>query len=203
MGKFDIDISCECGSFSGLIKQSKGATGNHLICACADCKSFLFWLKKNKSLYSVHGGAELYQTSPSSFQITQGKEHLKCLHLSPKGLDRWFVSCCNTPIANCLGANQNFIGFFAQTFKFETELDKKEKIGEIKAICNAEKTNPKAEIPVYKKFPFAVGVKVLKLLLSGKLNPKLCQSPLYKNKEAVGDTILIDLEDRKHILQNI
>lgn len=203
MEKYDIELSCECGKFSGAIKQSKAASGNHLVCACDDCKSFLYWLKKDNSLYSLHEGAELYQTTPSSFQIKSGKEFLKLFRLSPKGLDRWYVNCCNSPIANCIGAKQNFIGFSTQNFKFNSLMDKQLKIGEISAVCNSKIEDRKADIPHYKKFPLSVGFKVAKFLLSGKIKTQLCRNPLYEEGEPIGETILIDLESRKEILQNI
>ena len=203
MNKFDIDLSCECGQFSATIHQSKPATGNHLVCACDDCKSFLYWLKKDKSLFSEQGGVELYQCSPSNFKIAKGDEHLKCFRLSPNGLDRWYLDCCNTPLANCIGANKNFIGFSTKSFKFNSVMDERLKIGPISAICHTDIDDKKAEIPKYKKFPFSIGFKVLKLLLSGKFKSSLCENPLYKNTKAINDIKVIGLDERKEILQKM
>jgi len=47
-------------------------------------------------------GVALYQTRPDCVHIDDGAEHLACLRLSPKGLLRWYASCCDTPLANTL-----------------------------------------------------------------------------------------------------
>jgi hypothetical protein len=33
-------------------------------------------------------------------RFTAGLEHLACMSLSPKGIYRWYASCCNTPVGN-------------------------------------------------------------------------------------------------------
>jgi len=46
----------------------------------------------------------------SQLKITQGKEQISCVRLSAKGMYRWYVKCCNTPIGNTLGSAGAFIG---------------------------------------------------------------------------------------------
>jgi hypothetical protein len=42
--------------------------------------------------------------TPSQVTLTEGKEHLRCVRLSPKGLMRWFAGCCQTPVGNTLAS---------------------------------------------------------------------------------------------------
>jgi len=46
------------------------------------------------------GGTEVAAALPAAVRFEAGQEHLACMSLSPKGLYRWYASCCRTPIGN-------------------------------------------------------------------------------------------------------
>ena len=125
----NLNIKCSCSKLKGQIEKVSPKQGTHLICMCIDCQSFAHYLGKEKEILDINGGTELYQVSPSQIKITSGKEHLKCLKLSPKGTSRWFASCCNTPIANTVSLKFDFAGVITKCLD-EESLDKK--IGPVK-----------------------------------------------------------------------
>jgi Family of unknown function (DUF6151) len=56
------------------------------------------------------------QVAPASLSFDHGNEHIVGVRLSPKGLYRWFASCCKTPLGNTLGPAVPFVGIVAQAF---------------------------------------------------------------------------------------
>lgn len=92
-------LSCTCGQMHWHIKA--GADGRHLICYCPDCQTGTRHLGKQDS-YLTDGGTQIFQTTPDNFVVDQGAEHLGLMRLGPKGLFRWYATCCDTPIANTL-----------------------------------------------------------------------------------------------------
>lgn len=55
-----------------------------------------------KGILDENGGSELYQTLPARLKVTAGKDQLRALRLSPKGMVRWYTGCCGTPLGNTL-----------------------------------------------------------------------------------------------------
>lgn len=47
-----------------------------------------------------NGGTEVIPVAPAHIRITSGKENMRVVRLSPKGMYRWYAGCCKTPIAN-------------------------------------------------------------------------------------------------------
>lgn len=92
-------IQCECGQFKAeLVSFPKNSPGR-LGCYCDDCQSFLKYLNRT-DLMDASGRTEVVPVYPSAFKMMSGRDQLRCLQLSPKGIFRWYTSCCNTPIGN-------------------------------------------------------------------------------------------------------
>lgn len=94
-----MNIGCECGKFRAELEKFPGNTPGRLVCYCDDCQTYMHYLKRTDLLDSA-GGTEIIPIYPSEMKILQGREVLKCIRLSPKGLHRWTTTCCNTPIGN-------------------------------------------------------------------------------------------------------
>lgn len=94
-------FACSCGKVAGHVAPAGPRFGAHVICYCVDCRAAAMHLGAEGAL-TDDGGMPLYQTRPDWIHFDQGKEHLACLRLSPKGLLRWYAACCNTPLANSL-----------------------------------------------------------------------------------------------------
>lgn len=95
----DLPLSCACGSFRAVARDVTRSNQMHLVCYCRDCQAAPRHLGQEDRILDPQGGTALLHTQPSRFEILAGAEHLALLRLGPKGALRWYVSCCNTPIA--------------------------------------------------------------------------------------------------------
>ncbi len=96
----DISLKCACGKVTGHVAKVKPNIGNHMVCYCNDCQAFARYLENPRGVLDANGGTDIFQTTPGRIIFSQGTEHLACIRLSPKGILRWYASCCSTPICN-------------------------------------------------------------------------------------------------------
>ncbi|MFY0596022.1 MAG: hypothetical protein JXQ85_06305 [Cognatishimia sp.] len=99
MTKSPSDLTCACGATHWTIKSQ--AEGRHLKCHCMDCRSFANHLGR-ASRHIEDDGVRIFQTYPGNVAFTKGGDNLTALRLSPKGILRWYTSCCNTPVATTI-----------------------------------------------------------------------------------------------------
>ena len=97
----DAELRCRCGEVRGRVKDASAETSNHVVCYCDDCQAFLHHLKRT-DLLDEHGGTDVVQMAPAPLSFERGKERLAGVRLTPKGLHRWYASCCNTPMGNTM-----------------------------------------------------------------------------------------------------
>lgn len=93
----DVTFSCTCGRVHGTVHDVAPNRGNHVKCYCRSCQTSARVLHCEESLDGM-GGTSIYQTIPSKVSFDGGLDHLACLRLSPKGLLRWYASCCDAPL---------------------------------------------------------------------------------------------------------
>ncbi len=98
----DLPLRCSCGALRGVARGVSAARGNRLLCYCDDCQSFAHFLGRADESLDTQGGTDIFQMSPARLEIAQGADQLACMRLTPKGLLRWYASCCRTPIGNTL-----------------------------------------------------------------------------------------------------
>ncbi|WP_293749945.1 DUF6151 family protein [uncultured Paraglaciecola sp.] len=106
----EINLSCACGLVQGKTKNVNAQSGNRIHCCCADCQKFAVFLKQDKKVLDQYGATDIFQMPIAHLTITQGNDQLALIRLTPKGLNRWYAKCCNTPIGNTLGSKTPFIG---------------------------------------------------------------------------------------------
>lgn len=94
----DIGVRCRCGKLQGTMDSKQVAA--RAVCYCKDCQAFARFLKAQGDVLDAAGGTEVAAARPSGLRFTDGLEHLACMSLSPRGIYRWYASCCNTPIGN-------------------------------------------------------------------------------------------------------
>ncbi|KQQ97108.1 DUF6151 family protein [Massilia sp. Leaf139] len=94
----NIPLRCRCGKLEGEVDASRVKA--RAICYCKDCQAFARFLKAQDAVLDASGGTEVEAMLPSGVRFTKGLEHLACLSLSPKGIYRWYASCCDTPVGN-------------------------------------------------------------------------------------------------------
>ena len=88
-----VDLRCQCGAVRGLANTVAPDTGMHVVCMCDDCQAFAHFLERDDVL-DASGGTAIFQLRPAQLEITAGREHLRCMRLSEKGLLRWYAGCC-------------------------------------------------------------------------------------------------------------
>jgi len=114
-GEKTIEFSCRCGAVRGRVAGPGNA--NRVICYCDDCQAFAHHLGRT-DLLDPQGGSDIVQLAPASFSLRQGHEHVAGVRLTPKGLYRWYASCCHTPLGNTVGPAIPFVG--VPTYAFQT-----------------------------------------------------------------------------------
>lgn len=113
----DISLRCFCGELEGVATRVSPAVGTHVVCYCDDCQTFQHAIGQAERVLDEHGGTEIFQMSAGQLSISKGLERLSCLRLSPKGVVRWYASCCNAPIGNTMDRpTLPFVGLVATCF---------------------------------------------------------------------------------------
>ncbi len=113
----ELRFQCECGTLQGIAFDVAPSSGSHVICYCQDCQAFAHCLDKSDQVLDSHGGSDIFQMSQGLITFTTGADRLACLRLTPKGLIRWYASCCNTPLANTMATRAlPFVGMLARNF---------------------------------------------------------------------------------------
>jgi len=112
----DAKLHCRCGEVQGHVKDASPRTVNRIVCYCDDCQAFLHHLGR-ADLLDAHGGTNIVQVAPASLTFERGTERIAGLRLTPKGLYRWYASCCKTPLGNTLSPAIPFVGVVAQAFE--------------------------------------------------------------------------------------
>jgi len=110
-----IELLCRCGEVRAVVAEASPRTVNRVTCYCDDCQAFLHQIGR-ADLLNAQGGSDIVQVAPSTLTFMQGQDRIVGLRLTPKGLFRWYASCCNTPLGNTLTPKIPFVGIVAQTF---------------------------------------------------------------------------------------
>jgi hypothetical protein len=113
-------LQCRCREVRGSVSDVSPNTVNRVVCYCDDCQAFLHHLGR-ADLLDPCGGSDIVQIAPASLSFVQGKERIVGLRLTPKGLYRWYASCCGTPLGNMVSPAIPFLGIVAQAFESETQ----------------------------------------------------------------------------------
>jgi hypothetical protein len=109
------ELRCRCGEVWGKLTNASPRTVNRVICYCDDCQAFAHQLNR-ADLLDVQGGSDIVQVAPALLTFMQGQHRIAGLRLTPKGLFRWYASCCNTPVGNTVSPAIPFVGVIAQAF---------------------------------------------------------------------------------------
>jgi hypothetical protein len=109
-----IETRCRCGEVRAMVADPSPQSANRVVCYCGDCQAFLHQLGR-ADLLSAKGGSDIVQVAPAALNFTKGQHRIAGLRLTPKGLYRWYATCCNTPVGNTMGPAVPFVGIFAQS----------------------------------------------------------------------------------------
>lgn len=91
------ELSCSCGAFRASVRDVSPKSGCRVTCYCNDCQAAAAHLGAEEAILDEKGGTEIYQTLPAYCDIREGAGALRIMRLTPRGVLRWYTSCCNTP----------------------------------------------------------------------------------------------------------
>lgn len=97
----DLGLRCECGRVRGVLRGVAPSTTNRAVCYCHDCRAFAHWLDR-EALLDGRGGADIVQVARARLEITEGRDQLRCMRLTDRGMHRWYAGCCRFPLANTI-----------------------------------------------------------------------------------------------------
>jgi hypothetical protein len=117
----EVQLGCRCGEVKGRVVNAAPHTVNRVICYCDDCQAFLHHLGRAE-LLDEHGGSDIVQVAPATLSFHAGADRIAGVRLSPKGLYRWYASCCKTPMGNTVGPGLPFVGIGANVFQAPDEV---------------------------------------------------------------------------------
>jgi hypothetical protein len=112
----DVELGCRCGEVHGWLRGAAPRTVNRAICYCEDCQAFLHHLGR-ADLLDAQGGTDIIQAAPRAVTFDRGSERIVGVRLSPKGLYRWYASCCKTPLGNTSKPALPFVGMATEVFR--------------------------------------------------------------------------------------
>ena len=115
-----VELRCRCGEVRARVTDASPRTVNRVVCYCADCQAFAHQIGR-ADLLDTKGGSDIVQLAPDTVTFTQGQHRIVGVRLSPKGLYRWYASCCNTPVGNTSTPAIPFVGIIAQGFDRATD----------------------------------------------------------------------------------
>lgn len=180
----DLKLECECGAVKGKVTDVSPKTGNRVICYCKDCQAFATHLGKTEQTLDEAGGSEIYQIPPAKFQINKGKENIALLRLTPKGLNRWYCQCCDTPLGNTVGSGLPFIGL-VHTFIAKGQ-NTTQMIGPVTANVNTSgATQDIPESPHKHRNELSIVLRIMRKLLGWKLTGQGSPNLLFENKRPI------------------
>lgn len=109
-----VTFACACEKVQGEVAADTLKSGTRVVCHCDDCRAFQIALGRDDP--GAQTGVDLLQIAPANMHFVHGTEHLAAMRLSPRGLVRWYASCCDTPLAATMpGRAIPFAGLLIET----------------------------------------------------------------------------------------
>ncbi|MBU2887642.1 hypothetical protein KO507_17890 [Gilvimarinus agarilyticus] len=185
-----VELKCFCGQLRGSL-QVVPSSSFHVHCLCCDCQKYAEVLGAKERILDEHGGSELFQTYPAFLKITQGHEHISCVQLEPKGIYRWYASCCNAPLANTMGkASVPFVGVSVKLMQFAGEDEKRRALGPVCLKAFGKYAVGEAmPVDVHPRFPVSFMPRILWFMLKGALSGKAKPSPFFADGRPVAKVL--------------
>jgi hypothetical protein len=113
----DLELGCRCGQIHGWVRGVAPNAVNRAVCYCDDCQAFMHHIGR-VDLLDEHGGSDIVQVAPACVSYDRGAERIVGVRLGPKGMHRWYASCCKTPLGNTMATpGLPFIGLSPEVFR--------------------------------------------------------------------------------------
>lgn len=187
-----ITLTCDCGKVQlAIAARPAPPQGNRVICHCNSCRAFARVLGRDDILGPADG-TDIIQFRCDRLSITQGKEHVAALRLSPNGLARWYTACCNTPLGNT-GPGPRYPFFGAITHGIANP----DALGPVKARVNVPKERPLPEgLPPTSGSTFGVFLSIGRIMFGGWLKGAHKRHPLFPGGTPLAEPRVISLEEK-------
>jgi len=188
-----IALRCRCGKLRGQVDETRVAA--RAVCYCKDCQAYGHFL--GSGVLDEAGGTEVAATLPAAVRFEAGLEHLACMSLSPKGLYRWYASCCRTPVgATPRDPRSSYVGLVRACLDApDAELART--LGPLRCRTQtATATKPVASSGLSTVW---VVVKVGAMLMKARLGGGYRNNPFFRphSDEPVKPVQVLSLEERK------
>jgi hypothetical protein len=172
-----VTLQCRCGIVRAIARGVTPTIGNHCVCYCDDCQAFAKFLGRAADVLDANGGTDIFQLSPARLEFTAGMDRVACMRLTPKGLARWYASCCNTPIGNTMATpGIPFVGLI-RAFVAEPASDA---LGPVRTrVFRQFATGDKEAIPPDERPQWRMLLRVMALMLGWRLRGDHKRSPFF------------------------
>ena len=135
----------------------------------------------------------IFQTTPDRVHFKAGQDRLAVQRLSPKGLNRWYATCCNSPLCNTLaGPGFPFVGFLSGRMPEPAPL------GPIMSRANIPNGTGKPG----QEHVLAAGLGLMRRALMARLTGRWKKTPFFDvdTKAATAPVHVISLEEKEAAL---
>jgi hypothetical protein len=150
------------------------------MCYCVDCQAFLHHLGR-ADLLAAHSGTDIVQVAPRRVTFDRGAERIVGVRLSPKGLYRWYASCCRTPLGNTRTPAFPFIGMAPEVFRSAPDAPQRDEVfGKVRGAVfgqHATGGTPKGST----RPSLALIVHSVRMLLGWKLRGEAWAPPVLRS----------------------
>jgi hypothetical protein len=188
----NVSLQCNCGALRGIVENVSPSKNLHVICYCDDCQAYQRFLGRADDVLDASGGTEIFAVTPSQLKLLQGADRLRCLRLGPKGLFRWYASCCKTPIANSPpSARMPYHGVVHVALARARD----EAFGPVQGKIFGKFATGPTDAP--KKISLSLVLRTARFLLTGVLGKKHTPSALFdENGEPIVEPYVLTPEER-------
>lgn len=187
-------LRCRCGQLRGQVDTARVAA--RALCYCKDCQAFGRFLGSEGVLDGA-GGTEVAATLPAAVRFDAGLEHLACMSLSPKGLYRWYASCCRTPIGNTpRDPRTSYVGLVRACLDApDAELDSA--LGA--SVCRVQTQSARSPVPSSGLRTAWAVCKIGSMIMKARLGGGYRENPFFRpgTIEPVKEVQVLKLEERK------
>lgn len=188
-----IALRCRCGKLRGQVDPGRVAA--RAICYCKDCQAYGHFL--GSGVLDPAGGTEVAATQPAAVRFDDGLEHLACMSLGPKGMYRWYASCCRTPIGNTpRDPRTSYVGLVRACLDApDAELERQ--LGPLR--CRVETQSARSPVASSGLSTAWAGCKIGTMIVKARLGGGYRENPFFRpqTSEPVKPVEVLSLEERK------
>ncbi|MDF1801907.1 DUF6151 family protein [Thalassovita sp.] len=171
-----LKLGCQCGSVQVELAPEGVAAATRLRCYCTDCQTEARHLGY---ALPTHQGTDLIHTTPDRVTLLSGQENLAALRLSPKGIFRWYASCCDTPMFNSLPKpGKSFLGLVVHAAETQAADDS---VGPVWGHAFTKSAPPGLGAPGKDVNFGGIGLGVIRRMLGGYLTGRRKINPLVND----------------------